>query len=79
MTGIERRIRKLEDKAGVGEDIIFVRLRNYANENQDCPGRENTDRCTEFQKFKKNPRVGNGGMAIFRPPCGDCKEPFKDK
>jgi len=79
MRRIKRRMADLEKKTGVDKEIKFVLLRNYAKDNQDCPGRENTDLCKEFTNFKKNPRVGQGGIAIFQPPCGDCKEPVKDK
>lgn len=75
MTGIERRIKALEEKAGVDKEVTFVLIMNYAKGNTACKGYEDTGLCPPFNRFKQSPRgMNESGVIVFRFPCGDCKE-----
>ena len=75
MTDIERRIKTLEDKAGVNKEVTIVLIRNYAKGNTACKGYEDDKSCPPFNRLKQSPGGMNEfGVSVFSFPCKDCKE-----
>lgn len=75
MNGIERRIKQLEEKAGVDKEPTVVIIRNYIKDNPACKGLEDAELCPAFNRFERNPRgLNKSGIIIFRFPCRDCEE-----
>lgn len=76
MKGLEKRIEKLEEEAGITEEeelLIFVL--NFLNGNPDCPASKGDidTRCIRFREFCQKPQVNENGFAFFFLRCDGCE------
>ena len=79
-TSLKRRVKELEEKAWIDNKETQFLIIRWETDEPDCKALvgDNLDLCPEYQKFKLNPEVAYG-VAIFWPPCNDCKEPVRIK
>ena len=79
MTGIGRRIRRLEEQTGSDEElkVKVIVMMNYAREScsrfKKCTVRDRRDwkSCLDYKRW--TPQANGNGYALFRPNCRNCK------
>lgn len=70
-----RRLKVLEEKAGLDKEVTIVLIRNSLRYNMTCKGFKDIQLCSPFIRFKQNPRgMNKSGFTVFAPPCEDCTE-----
>lgn len=79
MTSIEKRIQKLEKKAGIDKDIISIRLVRFIspneNENPKCPAftGDTHKLCIRYKEFCQTKLVNDNSISFFLLDCEGCE------